>query len=157
MANPVGGQLTVIVPTIVVTAGAYGANDVVGGVIELPKVFRQEGRTVVLQDVFVLDAADQDPVLEILLFDQEPEQTYTNDAAMPTLDEDIDKIVARVSVAAASYVTVGGLAAAYADDLGHPIKAAKGLSSLWAVIVVTSTPTFAAVDDLRVRFGFFQD
>lgn len=157
MPSRLGANSIVVTPAITVSLGAYGANDVVGGILELERAFATRGGTAILQTVFVTDDADQDGVFEILLFNALPEQTYTDNAAVPTLDADIAKLVARVSVAAGDYVTVGGLATATAADLGRVIQAAQGATSLWCVIVVTSTPTYLAADDLSVAFALLQE
>ncbi len=157
MANPVGGNTEVIRPATTVSLGAYSANDNLGGIIEIARAARQVGDGMILQDVFLTDEADQDPVLELLFFDTLPAETYTDNAAMPTLAGDTANLIARASVAAADWVTQGGVAMAQLENLGITLNALKGETSIWMVIAVTNTPTFVAADDLRILLGFLQD
>lgn len=158
MPNPTGGITRTIEAALTVNTGAYSANDNVGGIIELPNFFNMPGGSGVLQSLFMSDRSDQDAVLELLFFDELPTDTYTNNAAMPTLSNtDFEKLVARVSVAAADWGTQGGVAMATVSNLGRALKAPKGTTSLWMVIAVTSTPTYGATTDLRLMLGVLQD
>lgn len=158
MTNPVGGFTKIVRPTIAVSLAAYSDGDVIGGAIELEKAMRHTGASGVLQTLLLTDPEEQDPGLEIFLFDSEPEGTYT-DADAFTLDAaDLPKLLGTITIASANWASFGGVARVKVDGIGLPVKAAKGTTSLWAVIVASgSTPDFAAADDLRAVFGFLQD
>lgn len=157
MPNPVGGFPKQIQPTVTVDGGvAYSSGDVVGGVIEIPKAAMHKGASTILQTLLVKDVSEQDAALELLLFNELPEQTYTDNSACPTLGDDIAKLVAKITIAAADYVSIGGLAVNSLVGLGRPLTPAKGESSLWAVLVTSGTPTYAADTDLSLVFGFLQ-
>lgn len=156
MTNPVGGFPTQITPALVVDTSAYTAGDVVGGAFEIVAPVRHGGASTVLHTLLVRDAADQDAGFDLLIFDSEPSQTYTDNDACPTLDADIAKLITKITIAAADYVTTGGLALNVLDSLGRILQAAKGGTSLWGVLVTTTTPTYSATDDLDLVFGFLQ-
>ncbi|MGE0451077.1 MAG: hypothetical protein AB7Q29_16005 [Vicinamibacterales bacterium] len=158
MTNPVGGFTKLVRPAIAVSLAAYTDGDVIGGAIELPKAMRHAGSSGVLQTLVMTDAAEQDAGLEVFLFDEEPDGTYT-DAAAFTLDAaDLPKLLGTLTVATASWASFGGAARVKVDGIGLPVKAAKGQTSLWMVLVASgSTPDYAATDDLQAVFGFLQD
>jgi hypothetical protein len=158
MTNPVGGFSAQITPALAVTASsAYSSGDVLGGALELPKAVRHPGASAILQTLFVTDVAEQDAAIQLLVFDSEPGQTYTDHEACPTLAADIAKLIAKVTIAAADYVSTGGLAINDIAGLGRPLKAAKGGTSLWVVPVLGGTPTYGDTTDVVMRFGFLQD
>lgn len=158
MTNPVGGFTKLVTPDIEVSLAAYTDGDVIGGPIELGAAMRHTGSSGVLQTLVMTDQAEQDAGIEVFLFDDEPDGTYT-DAAAFTLDAaDLPKLLGTITVAAANWASFGGVARVKVDGIGLPVKAAKGGTSLWAILVASgSTPDYAATDDLRAVFGFLQD
>ncbi len=127
MVNPVGGFSEQIVPTITVTASsAYSSGDVLGGAIELAKAVRGPGGSATLQTLMVSDVAEQDAAIELLVFDSEPGQTYTDHEACPTLAADISKLIAKITIAAADYTSIGGLAINDIAGLGQAAAGGEG-------------------------------
>jgi hypothetical protein len=158
MTNPVGGFTKQVAPVLEVTASsAYSSGDVLGGALELPAAVRHAGASAILNTLLVTDVEEQDAAIELLIFDREPTQTYTDHEACPELDEDIAFLIAKVTIANGDYVSVGGLAINDISGLGRPLKAAKGVSSLWVVPVLGGTPTYGATTDVRMLFAFLQD
>jgi hypothetical protein len=158
-----GGHTFQCKPTITTTGTAYAAGDVVGGELVLANAMRVVGGSGVLQDVHVEDTTNQKANLTILIFNQDPGLTYTDNAAVPTLTNDAAKIVRRVNIAASDYETIGGIAVADVA-VSKTVKNAASPSSkdLWAVVAITGgttpTPTYGANGtSLQITFGFFQD
>jgi hypothetical protein len=138
-----------------VTAGLYAANDVVGGKQTLTSAVRASGGTSRLENLIINDRGNQKAAGYVLIFDSDPTAaTLTNDAAM-TLSTDDLKVVARIDVSAADYVTLGSDSKAVADIpyAGRLLKA-SGSANLFAVFVTTGTPTYASTSDLQFTYNF---
>jgi hypothetical protein len=152
----VGGNTTLVSCTPVVTAGAYHANDVVGGIQTLANAVRLTGGTGVVQSLVISDLAAQNAILEIYLFSATPGTgVYTDNAAMDLDDTDALLCIGRIDVAAADYKSLADNSIAIVKNIGLPIKVTG--TSLFAVIRTPSTPTYAAVSDLKLTFGILRD
>ena len=129
-----------------VTAGAYSAGDVVGGLIKLD--FQTAGGWAVLDDIVLVDDADQISSITVHVFNQAPSTIADNAAFAPT-EADLKKKVAKVSIT--SFDTDG------ADRWGQaaPNITKKQISlpknALWFYVVDNTGVTLAATDDLYVR------
>lgn len=154
----VGGHGVSITPALAVGATPdYSIGDNIGGILTLPDAMRTSGGSGVLQSVFLADRANQKFGIDILLFNAMPTDTYTDNSAMPTLSTtDVAKIVRKVSIAAADWLTLGGCAFADISAIGKVVKAV-GSANLYAVLVAQGAFNFAATTDLTARFGFLQD
>jgi hypothetical protein len=153
----VGGNSDIISPTVTVsTSPAYTSGDVVGGKLTLTGAVRTAGKAVVLQNISIKDNANQKPVGNILIFDSDPAAATTTDNAAFAYSTDFGKQIARIPVVAADWDTINGKASATLPNLGRVLKAASG-TTLYAVFVATSTPTFAATTDVTITFGLLRD
>lgn len=152
----VGGNTAIVAPTITVTAGAYTANDVVGGVVTLTGAARVSGTATTLTRLSLMDAANQKAQLEILFFNANPSaSTFTNDAAPVIHANDIAKYVGRVTVYASDYVTINSKALVCLANIGLAMKPVS--ADLYMVICTPGTPTYAATSDLTMSLAFYQD
>jgi hypothetical protein len=141
-------------PTI--TAGAYAANDAVGGLL----TFALAGRTVsgggsILTNVVIVDDAGQDAELELWLFDR----TFTamvDNAAWAPAEADLENLIAVISTEDSGQ---GWLAAGTPSAID--IECMKRLdlagTSLFGQLVTRGTPTYAATDDVTVKVMLLQD
>ena len=136
----------IITASPVVSATAYAANDVVGGVVSLGSVTIPTK----LQSVTVIDRSAQAAALEIVLFEKRPTASTLTDNAAPVLvAAEVGNIVARVPVAAADYAAaIGGVRVATLSNLQRFVKG----TSLSAVLVTSGTPTYA-LGALTLKFG----
>lgn len=152
----IGGFTTVIKDTTAVsTTPAYTAGDAVGGKRTLANAVRTPG-TGILQSISILDRANQKAAMTLFIFDANPTAaTITDNAAFVFSTDDLN-VIAQVSVAASDYVTTNSKAVAVISGLQIPLKAASG-TSLYAALVTTGTPTFAATTDVQLEFGILQD
>lgn len=143
--------------TAVSTSPAYTAGDAVGAKRTLTSALRISNGTCILDSITILDRANQKAGLEILIFDANPTNaTITDNAAFVYSTDDL-KVVARITVSASDYVTLNSKAVVCLRALGVAITGADGSTSLYAAVVTTGTPTFAATTDVQVSFGFLQD
>jgi hypothetical protein len=145
-------RAVLITPTITINAIAYSAGDSIGGKIALNGASRANFGASILDSLMILDRANQKAVLEVLIFDSDPSAaTLTNNAAFVFSTDDV-KVLARIPVATADYITINGKAVAMLRNLGAIVKPVAG-STLYAAIITTGTPTYA-VGDVQIRFGF---
>jgi hypothetical protein len=152
----IGGNTAIITPTITVDTSAYSAGDSIGGKITLTNALRESGGTGVLSGLTLIDRANQKPALEIFLFESDPSAaTITNNAAFVFSTDDF-KVIAKIVVAASDWTTINSKATAELANLNRVVKA-SGSRNLFAAIVATDTPTFAAATDLQARFKFLLD
>lgn len=144
---------TSISQTPTVTAGAYSANDAVGGLLTFANAARTSGGGGVLKDVLILDDAGQDSALELWLFNA----TFTamaDNAAWAPSEADLRKLVAIVSTVDGAWFAAGTPSAARIE-----VSQRYDLTgtSLFGQLVTRGTPTFAATDDVTVIIGLLQD
>lgn len=152
----VGGKTAVIKDTTAVsTTPAYGDGDAVGGKRTFANALSAVG-TGILESIMLLDRANQKPGLEIYIFDADPTNaTITDNTAFAFSTDDL-KVLARISVSVADWVTHNGKATACIKGLGVALKSA-GTSLYAAVVLNGSTPTFAATTDFQMILSILQD
>ena len=155
VAGNIGGKTTLIKDTTAVsTTPAYTAGDAVGGKRTIANALTSVG-TGVLESIHLLDRANQSLGLTIYIFDADPSAaTITDNAAFVFSTDDL-KVIAVINVATTDWTTSNSKAMCSKANLGIVLKSAG--TSLYAAIVVTNTPTFAATSDLQVIFGILQD
>jgi hypothetical protein len=151
----VGGYTTVIKDTTAVsTSPAYSAGDAVGGKRTISNALLT-AHTGVLESVTILDRANQKAGMTLFIFDADPSAaTITDNAAFVFSTDDV-KVIAQVNIASSDYVTTNSKAIAQKTGLGIALKG--GATTLYAALVTTSTPTFAATTDVQLEYGILQD
>jgi hypothetical protein len=151
----VGGYTTVIKDTTVVTAAAYSAGNAVGAKRTIANAVRTPG-TGILESVTILDRANQKAGMTLFIFDADPTNATITDKSAFVFSTDDLKVIAQVSFAASDYVTTNSKAIAQKTGLAIALKAASG-TTLYAALVTTGTPTFAATTDVQLEYGILQD
>lgn len=144
-----------ITPTVS-TSPAYSSGDDVGGKMTLANAVRVSGGTGWLASLQISDISNNKFSGTLLVFNADLTTTYTDNGAAGLSSADIVKIVAQIPISSGDWTTINNRA--IANPLFNPkqVKAASG-TSLYAILVVTATPTFAAATDLQLIFGFAQD
>lgn len=152
-----GGYSDEIVPTVTVsTSPAYSVGDCVGGKLTLSSIVRS-GSKGLLVSVLVSDTSNQKAGLELLIFNADPSgSTLTDNTAAVIAAADVSKVIRRISIAASDYVTIDSKAFADIVVSGRELKPASG-TDLYAALVTTGTPTYAATTALGLRLGVLQD
>lgn len=122
--------------TPVITTTAYAQHDVLGGVVRVPNAFDKE-RACKLVSLTVIDKENQKAALDILFFSEAPANSVGADNALYALnDADADKILARVSVAAADYVSsTTNSAEASLGNIQKMLQAKAGSKDLYVLVV----------------------
>jgi len=149
----VGAALPVRVTLAVSASPDYTAGDSIGGKIVLANAVRVAGGTSRIESLLITDKANQKPSGYILIFNADPTAATLTDNAAVVLSTDLTKVIARIDVSAADYVTIDSKAIAQVPYVGGPLKSAA-TTSLWACWVALSAPNLAAVDDIEMLFGF---
>ena len=155
-----GGYSATAAPTITVsTSPAYSAGDLVGGKLTLSSLLRTSGGTGLLQSILLRDTSNQKAALELIIFDSDPSSTtFTDNGALSINAADVPKIIRRISIAAADYVTIGSMAVADTDPVSKVLKAASGVDLYACLVAATgSTPTYASTSALSLTIGVLQD
>jgi hypothetical protein len=154
----IGGTTALITVVPALSLTAYSSGDNIGGKLTLSNAVRIAAGTGLLQSIQVLDRIGQNPALEIILFDSDPSaSTFTDNAAFAVTSPDALKELGRVSVSSSDWVTVGTRGRATLRGVGLVIACASGRDLFAALAVNGSTPTYTAVDNLQLRFGFLLD
>ena len=141
--------------TPVITAGAYSALDAVGSKLEFKDVCSSFDPSGSIRQGFIKDAAKQNALLYLVLFDRDFTETADNDA-FAVSDADLHNIIAVLEFAIADYVEFNANSMATLGieniDLRHPFVLIEGGTSLFGQLFVkTSTPTYVATNDLHVE------
>lgn len=153
-----GGYTVSITPAITTSAGAYTANDVVGSALVLQSAVRVAGGTCLLKSIVVKDNANQKADLTILIFNSDPSgATTTDNSAFAWGSTSFPNCIAKFNIAAADYETIDSKAIATIDTVSTALQGGSTVN-LWAVVITTGTPTYAAnATTLYVTFSFLQD
>lgn len=134
-----------VVVTPTVTAGAYSANDVVGGLLTFA-VGDHTGSNGFVGSLVLTDDGDQAAAGKVYLYNAAPATINDNDAFAPT-DADNKKLIGIVTLA--SYDQAGADAVSVVNDINYHYTSADG--NLYGYFVTSGTPTYAAVSNVTVK------
>jgi hypothetical protein len=151
-------QVVEVTPTI--TAGAYSAEDQVGGIQTLSGATLGEDCGATVISVVVTDKAKQSAALSMFFFDELPTVASADNDAINISDAEMaDKCIGVISVAAASYVNVAdnSVVTAPASSTGLYVKSRDADGKIYVVVKTTGTPTYASTGDLVFKYSFLQD
>ena len=139
-----------VTPTI--TAGLYAAGDALGGRLEFANAARVASGGGTITKVVITDDDSEEAPVDIVFFDQAFTATADNAPFDPS-DADLQNCIGFIDVAATDFATFNdNSAAAKASGLRMPFDfdLAAAVTTLYAQMVVRSTPTYTATDDLTV-------
>ena len=137
--------------TPTVTAGAYIANDAVGGLLTFANAARVSGGGGVIKNVIILDDAGQDVAMELWLFSG----TFTamaDNAPWAPSEADLRLLL---GIAASGTWYAAGTPSAARIEVSQRYDCAG--TSLFGQLITRGTPTFAAADDVTIIIGLLQD
>lgn len=138
-----------VAPTI--TAGAYSAGDVVGGLLTFElrpaPVAGVTPCSGFLRIVSVVDDDNEKAACKLHIFRDQPSSIADNAAFAPTVG-DLQKRIGVVEIAAADYTTLNSNAQALVSGIEMEFDSVNG--NLYAYLVADATPTYTAVTDLTV-------
>jgi hypothetical protein len=170
MSVEISGKMSAISVTPVITAGAYSAGQIIGGLMKFQSAFhgKQSG---ILHGLTIADKSGQSSAMDLIVFNQKPAGTYTDGAAFSPTSGDLLEITGHVNVLAGNYSQFSANSEATVSGIGLPVKnvsiAAGAVASqyanddpgrdLWAVLVARGTPTYVSTSDLTVTPKILQD
>lgn len=146
---------------LTITAGAYSANDVVGGLITIPVATSSDaqhqikrgfpsGVRGIVRRLIVHDDDNERAAMKLHLFKSAPATIADNAAFAPTF-ADLQKRIGQIDVATADYSTINSNAQAIEDDLALDFTTLDG--NLYAYLVCNATPTYTATTDLSLSIN----
>lgn len=149
-------KLQVVTPTV--DTSAYGTGDVISTVQELTNAVAEAGGIAELRSLVVSDESNQKSAIDLVFFDENPVNSIGADNAAYALnDADAPKVVGRITVAAADYVSSSTTSAeATLKNIGLLLKAKAASKSVWMAIISRGSPTYGAAGDLIVKLGLDQ-
>lgn len=133
------GKLITIAVTPTLDTNAYAAADQFGGVDQVLSKLKSDA---VLRGVSVFDGDDQDPALDLLFFDDDPdaEISSSNNAAFAMTDAASAKLQGIVNIATGEYTDLGAQSFVY-KEVNMPLRNKSGL---YMAAIVRNTPTHTA-------------
>lgn len=142
-------RTSTVTPTI--TAGAYSANDAVGGKMEFEDICTPYSNDTKLKAVVITDKGAQAAKLYLVLFSEDFTATADNAEFDPS-DSDLLNMVGVVTIATTDYADFKDNAVAtHVLSQPLPLELVEGGTSLFGQLMVeTSTPTYTATSDLQV-------
>ena len=150
----VGSFSDAIIQTPTVTAGAYLANDNVGGLLTFANAARFSGGGGIIKEIVIVDDASQSAILELWLFNQ----TFTagaDNAVWTPVEAELHTLVTIVSTADGTYYTGGATGTVCVIEVARQFNLTG--TSLFGRLVTRGTPTYAATDDVSVIVKLMQD
>lgn len=152
----VGGVGKIIQTTNAVTAGSYSSGDVLGGKITLTSAMRATDATGMLQSLLIHTEDGEAFDGDILIFGTNPTASISDNGAWVWNSTDFAKLQGHVHVLASDFTTIGGDGIANLTNLGILVQATSA-AHIYAYVICTGTPTFAATTDLNITWSFYQD
>lgn len=139
---------SVLTPTV--TAGAYSANDVIGGRLKFDLSAGGTVGGVTLRRFEIYDNSNQKAALRVYVFLQEP-IGYVDNEAFPGSKlnaAELRKLAAYFDVAATDYLTLNNLAFGQVNNIDVDLK--TDWQFVWVYVTCTGTPTYGSTSALTV-------
>jgi hypothetical protein len=147
--RPQTGKVVSAAP--VVTAGAYSANDAVGGLMTFADAVRRDGGSGIIRSLTLTDLTVTANLLRLWLFDAQPAAIADN-AAFDLADADLVKVVGVIPIIATDYFVATDNQAACIRNVGLEFSIPVG-TTLYGQLMCTETPTYVSTADLTLTMG----
>lgn len=140
---------------LTVTAGAYTALDVVGGLLTFPNITENQPGAAELREVILYDNDYQAKAMTLYLFNQAPASIADNDGFTLSAADLRTLVCAPISLI--SHKPTGSTTGlTYVTQLSRPVKT-DGAKNLFAYLVCEVAPTYSATDSLRLGLSIVED
>lgn len=148
-----------VTPDLASFATPYSSGDVLGAVNTIAGAVNDSKGVAKLDTIIVLDKANQKSDIDLVFFDSAPDNSIGADNAAYALnDADLSKVVGRVSVAAANYVSSSTTnAEATIKDVELSMQSIAGSEALYVAVISRGTPTYGSASDLIIKLCFEQE
>lgn len=148
------GFSVAVAPTV--TAGAYSAGDIMGGLLEFDLVAPGNDMPFILQEVQIALKSAVSPALLLVLLSADPSgTTKTDNAAYSLAAADVFKVVASLPInTLGGYLTDHGTPNTIRlGNLAIPMLPAAGTRKIYGLLVDLTGVTLASTSDLQVRLS----
>jgi len=145
-------QTRVTVQPTVSTTPAYTAKDAVGGKLTFTNAARTPGGTITIPTAIVVDLSQQQPALDLVLFDRDFTASTDNAVFDPT-DADLANVVGVIPMTRWFDFNDNSVCV----RTGLALSAKLNTTDLFGQLVTRSTPTFVGTSDIRVILEIVQD
>lgn len=132
----------------------YGSGEAVGSPKEFANFFDTITRAQELQTVTLKDKAGQGPILNVFFFKTSAlTGTYTDNSTVSISDQDFNRCVAVVKIAAADWATAGGKSVVTVKPEAIIGNETNDFESLFVVVVAGGAYNAASTSDLTIHIG----
>ena len=139
----------------VIQAAQYASGNCLGTVMSMT-LFALPGSGAMLVTVQGYDKANQKAPFDVLLFSAAPAGTYADKTAADISAADAVKLVGRVTVNTGDYTTIAS-SSEFTTVPGLVGLQGAGTTSLWVLLVIRGTATYAGTSDIGVHLTFLRD
>jgi len=133
---------------------AYTAGDAVGALLTIdapsPVSTGDAGPQALVNSLVLIDTENKKPALDVLFFDQAPTDPGDNAAFAPSA-ADAAKLVGMISIATTDWKTFGSRAFVSLGALAKSMQYSG--HTLYALVVIQSTPTYSGSSALRLKLS----
>lgn len=137
------------------TGVGYASGDVLADTQAVTSTFRKVDGTGVLQTIILNGKDDQGQALDIVILDANV-SLGTENSPVSITDTDADSILGIISIVASDWLDLGGTRIATIRNIGLPINAASGTSTLYIGAICRGTPTHT-LNGITARLGILLD
>lgn len=139
-----------ITPTI--STSAYGGGDNIGGLLKFKTPDLTENQRVLLQSMVLTDANTQQAAINCVFFREKPAlTTFTDNGILTVNDADLPKIIHSQSIS--TYIAFSNNAFSSSGAIAVPLFYTD---AIYAALVTTGTPTYAATNDISLSINLIQ-
>lgn len=139
----------------VATDGSYATGQVIGAVNTVANAVLDDKAACELRSVVVLDAANQKQAIDLVFFNEAPATTIGADGASYALDDtDLLKVIGRVTIGTADYVSSGSNnAEATIRNIGLMLQSIRGKHDVYVAVIARGTINLGAATDLSFKLA----
>lgn len=150
--------ITIEIPVTTSNGAAYSNFDQIGSLITVDPFFHNTKGAATFLGVTLVDKAKQNAALALLLFDQEPTITSSDNDPFTITDAELaDKCCGVINFPFANYYSLANNSVCTNANLLDTFKSATtGSRKLWMVLISAGTPTYTSTSDLYIRLHLGQ-
>lgn len=148
-------NVTIQTITPVATDAAYTTGQVIGAVNTISEAVEDKKGTSLVLAVTVLDKANQKGAIDLIFFNQPLAVSPGADGANYSLDaSDVTKILGRITIAQADYVSSGTAnAEATLRNISLPVQAIANKKEIYMLVVARGTINLGSASDLVIKLA----
>jgi hypothetical protein len=137
--------------TPVISTGIYASGDQVGGIQTISGA--SNDGIGILEGITIVDLSDQSAALNILFFDELPTVASSDNAALNIADAEMSgKCIGMLTIDATDYVDTSANSVATLRNLNQMFHSRGVISTVYAVVETTGTPTYGGTSDLIFKY-----